>query len=119
MATTKSLPDTPRAPAKTGATGEGDTADMKVNVQQHGFSGDTCEIKLYKGDKEDAKQQFFAINQYQITIERDRWVRVPVEMADHIESILQTVREQDPAHPDDPDAFVFAEKERFPISRRG
>jgi hypothetical protein len=101
-----------------GTTGEGDTANMKVNVQQHGFSGKTVEIKIYKGEKEDPKQQFFGLNHYQITITRDKWVRVPVEMADHIEGLVTTVKEPDPDFPDNEDKFVWADKQRFPLTRR-
>ena len=101
-----------------GVTGEGDTADMPKNVQQHGFCGESCMIKLFKGDKEDPRQQFFAINNYHVTIDRDRWVSVPVEMADHIESLSFTVKEPDPADPENDDKFVWVEKSRFPLQRR-
>ena len=119
MRNTKAPTDMPVAKSSNGATGEGDTADMQKNVQQHGFSGETCEIKLFKGEKEDPKQQFFAINNYHVTIDRDRWVRVPVEMADHIESLAFTVKEEDPNDPDNEDKFVWADKARFPLTRRG
>lgn len=101
-----------------GVTGDGDTADMKVNVQQHKFSGNTCEIKLFKGSDPKLKEQFFGIDNYQITVQFDKWVRVPVEMADHIESCVATVREPDPDKPDDEDAYIFADKQRFPMQRR-
>jgi hypothetical protein len=110
--------DMPQARHATGATGDGDTANMEVNKQQHGFCGKTCEIKLFKGEKHEGKDQFFGINHYQITIERDKWVRVPVEMADHIESLFFTVKEPDPSDPENEDKFVWAEKARFPMSRR-
>ena len=102
----------------TGPNGQGDSADMDVNVQQHKFSGQTCEIKIFKGDKEDPKHQFFSVNHYHITIERDKWVRIPVEMADHIESLVQTVKEPDPQFPDDDNKFIWADKQRFPLQRR-
>ena len=101
-----------------GATGEGDSANMAVAKQQHGFSGRTCEIKIYKGSKEDPKQQFFGINHYQVTIDRDKWVKVPVELADHIQSLVETVKEPDPEFPEDDTKFVWADKQRFPLQRR-
>lgn len=120
MARTQSLApaDMPQPRMSHGATGEGDTADMKVNVQQHDFTGKSCEIRLFKDADPKKKEQFFGLNNYQITIQFDKWVRVPVEMADHIESIVETVREPDPAQPDDEDAFIFADKQRFPLQRR-
>jgi hypothetical protein len=102
----------------TGATGDGDTADMAVNVQQHGFSGKTCEIKLFKDADPKKKEQFFGLNHYQITIQFDKWVKVPVEMADHIESLHEAVKEPDPSDPENEDAYVFVEKQRFPLQRR-
>ena len=48
----------------------------------------------------------------------ETWVRVPVEMADHIESCVETVREPDPDQPDDEDAYIFADRQRFPLQRR-
>lgn len=105
-----------RAPQ--GVTGDGDTANMAVNVQQHGFCGKTCEIKLFKPADPKKKEQFFGINQYQITIQFDKWVSVPVEMADHIESIHEAVKEPDPADPENEDAFIFVDKPRFPLQRR-
>ncbi|MCA0214510.1 MAG: hypothetical protein LCH79_15200 [Proteobacteria bacterium] len=110
--------DMPVTNRNSGVTGDGDTADMKVNVQQHEFGGKTCEIKLYKSADPKLKEQFFGINNYQITIQFDKWVRVPVEMADHIESLIETVREPDPEKPDDEDAYIFADKQRFPLQRR-
>ena len=119
MRSSKAPADMPVGRNTTGATGDGDTADMQKNVQQHGFCGDTCEIKLFKGDKEDPRQQFFALNNYHVTIRRDHWVRVPVEMADHIESLAFTVKDADPNDPENEDKFVWAEKARFPLQRRG
>lgn len=110
--------DMPVTSTRQGATGEGDTANMKVNVQQHDFCGKTCEIKLYKSSDPKKKEQFFGLNNYQITIQFDKWVKVPVEMADHIESVIETVREPDPENPDDEDAYIFADKQRFPMQRR-
>lgn len=110
--------DRPVTSKSFGVTGEGDTANMKVNTQQHKFCGKTCEIKLFKSADPKQKEQFFGIDNYQITIQFDKWVRVPVEMADHIESCIETVREPDPERPDDEDAYIFADKQRFPLQRR-
>ncbi len=110
--------DMPVARTQPGVTGDGDSADMDVNVQQHNFCGRSCEIKLFKDADPKKKDQFFGLNHYQITIQFDKWVRVPVEMADHIESLIQTVREPDPANPEDEDAYIFADKQRFPLQRR-
>lgn len=120
MAKTQSLApiDAVQTRMPQGATGEGDTADMNVNVQQHSFSGKTCEIKLFKGDDPKKKEQFFGLNHYQVTIQFDKWVRVPVEMADHIESLYEAVKEPDPSDPDNEDAYIFVDKARFPLQRR-
>jgi hypothetical protein len=81
------------------------------------MSGNTCWIKLFKEEGTEPKEPFFGLNFYQITIKRDRWVEVPVEMADHIESLKTRVREDDPEHPDDPDRFIWVDKDRFPCQR--
>lgn len=95
------------------------TTNIDIAVQQHGFSGKTVEIKLFKSaDKNEPTTPFFAINSYAITIQREKWVRVPVEMADHIESLTYTVREMDPEEPDNPDKAVMVEQPRFPLQRR-
>lgn len=105
------------------APASSDTVDTStrtaVNVDQHGFSGETCEIKLYPASSSlEPTEPFFGINFYQVTIKRDKWVRVPVELADHIQSLEYTVREQDPDHPDDADKFIWVERPRFPLQRR-
>ncbi len=109
--------DMPTVAAATGPTGEGDRANMTLN-KQHQLSGKMAQIKIYPGSKEDPKDQFFGLNHYQITIRRGKWVEVPVEMADHIQGLTLTEREQDPDFPDDPDKFVWVDKPRFPIERR-
>lgn len=97
---------------------DGVTADMAKAVQQHSFSGETCEIKLFKGEPHEPIQPFFGLNNYQIQIQREKWVRVPVEMASHIESLVYTVREPDPDEPENIDKMQWAEKPRFPMQRR-
>jgi hypothetical protein len=109
--------DMPTLRRANGATGEGDTADMKVNVQQHEFSGKTCQIKLFKGEHK-TRDQYFGINHYNITIQFDKWVEVPVEMADHIESLYYAAKEPDPEDPENEFKFVYVDRRRFPAERR-
>jgi hypothetical protein len=97
---------------------DGSTTNIDVAVQQHGFSGKTCEIKLFKGEPHEPLQPFFGLNGYQIQIQREKWVRIPVEMADHIESLAYTVREPDPDEPENVDKMQWVEKQRFPLQRR-
>lgn len=97
---------------------EGSETDIDVAVQQHGFSGQTVEIKLFKGEANEPTQPFFGINNYQIQLQRERWVRVPVEMADHIESLTYSVREPDPEFPDDPFKARWVDKPRYPLQRK-
>ena len=98
---------------------DGSTTNIAVAMQQHGFSGETCEIKLFKSsDKNEPVVPFFGLNSYAITIQRDKWVRVPVEMANHIESLSYTVTETDPDHPEDPTKYKMVEQPRFPFQRR-
>lgn len=92
--------------------------DIDVAVQQHGFSGKTCEIKLFKGEPHEPIQPFFGLNGYQIIIQREKWVRVPVEMADHIESLAYTVREADPEEPENLNKMQWVDKQRFPLQRK-
>ena len=111
-----------KAQAKAAALAEttaGTETDIDVAVQQHGFSGQTCEIKLFKGELHEPQQPFFGLNNYQIQIQRERWVRVPVEMADHIEGLAYTVREADPEEPENIDRMRWVEKPRFPLQRKG
>lgn len=94
---------------------DGSTTDIAKVVQQYEFSGDTIEIKLFKGEQQEPIQPFFGLNNYQIQIQREKWVRVPVEMAKHIESLHYTVREPDPDEPENIDKAKWVEKARFPM----
>ena len=95
------------------------TTNIEVAMQQHGFSGKTVEIKLFKSsDRNEPTTPFFGINGYAITIQREKWVRVPVEMADHIESLAYTVREVDEEFPEDPEKVKMVEQPRFPLQRK-
>lgn len=94
---------------------DGSTTNIDVAVQQHGFSGKTCEIRLFKGEVGEPSTPFFGVNSYQISIQREKWVRIPVEMADHIESITQSVFEEDP---EVPSSGQWVDKQRFPMQRR-
>lgn len=96
---------------------DGATTDIAKNVQQHGFSGETVFVKLFKGEPHEPVQPFFGLNFYQIQIEREKWVRIPVEMADHIDSIVYTVREADQNEPENIDKMKWVEKARFPMQR--
>ena len=100
------------------AATDGRTTNSAVNVQQHGFSGDTCEIKLFKADQGEAVQQYVAIDSYSCILHRDVWIRVPVEVADHLEGLCYTRVEPDPMFPDDRTKDVWADKPRFPMQRR-
>lgn len=92
--------------------------DQAVNIQQHGFSGETCEIKLFKADASEPIQPFFGINGYSIVLHRDKWVTVPVEMADHIESLTSDVREFDPDFPEDYAKQIWVPRQRFALQRK-
>ena len=91
-----------------------------------GLSGDTVWIRLFKAEGNEDKEPFFGLGgtgatgqafDYHIKIQREKWVEVPKEMADHIEGLTYTVKEPDPADPDNPDKFVWADKQRFPLQR--
>lgn len=97
---------------------DGATTDIAKATQQHGFCGDTIEIKLFKGEQGEPVQPFFGLNNYQIQIQREKWVRVPVEMATHIESLHYTVREPDPDEPENIDKAQWVEKARFPLQKQ-
>lgn len=97
---------------------DGVTTDISKAVQQHSFSGKTVEIKLFKGEPHEPIQPFFGLNNYQIQIQREKWVRIPVEMANHIESLTYTVREPDPEEPENVDKMKWVDKQRFPLQRR-
>lgn len=80
--------------------GDGNTTNSEANVQQHSFSGKTCEIKLFKAEAGESSQQFVGVNGYTAILHREKWVRVPVEVADHLESLSYSVLESDPMDPD-------------------
>jgi len=105
----------PKADAK---AGDGSTTNAAVNKQQHGFSGDTCEIKLFKAENGESSQQFVAIDSYSCILHRDVWIRVPVEVADHLEGLCYTRLEADPMFPDDRTKDTWQDKPRFPMQRR-
>ena len=98
--------------------GDDNTTNSIANVQQHGFSGDTCEIKLFKAEAGEAAQQFVGLNGYTAIVHREKWIRVPVEVADHLESLTYGVLEADPMDPDNRAKDTWQEKQRFPLQRR-
>lgn len=105
-------------PKADAAVNDGSTTNSAVNMQQHGFSGNTCEIKLFKAEAGESAQQFVGLNSYTAILQREKWIRVPVEVADHLESLTYTVMEADPEFPDDRTKDRWAEKARFPLQRR-
>lgn len=98
--------------------GDATSTNVEANVNQHAFSGETCEIKLFKADPTEATQQFVALNSYSAILHRDQWVRVPVEVADHLESLTYSVLTPDPMDPDNRQKDTWQEKSRFPMQRR-
>lgn len=98
--------------------GDANTTNSEANVAQHGFSGETCEIKLFKAEAGEAAQQFVGLNSYSAILQREKWIRVPVEVADHLESLTYGVLEADPTDPDNRQKDVWSEKLRFPMQRR-
>lgn len=107
-----------KASSPTTTPPDGSTTNIDVAKNQHGFSGKTCQIKLFKGEPHEPVTPFFGINGYQITIQREKWVTVPVEMADHIESLTYTVREPDPDEPENLNKMQWVDKSRFPLQRK-
>lgn len=97
---------------------DGATTNVTANVQQHGFSGDTCEIKLFKAEAGESAQQYVGLNSYSAVLQREKWIRVPTEVADHLESLTYGVLEADPVDPDNRSKDVWTEKARFPMQRR-
>lgn len=97
---------------------DGTSTNVTANVQQHGFSGETCEIKLFKAEAGESAQQYVGLNSYSAVLHREKWIRVPVEVADHLESLTYGVLEADPTDPDNRAKDVWTEKARFPMQRR-
>lgn len=104
-------------PAKL-SKGDANSTNVEAAVSQHGFSGQTCEIKLFKAEPGESAQQFVALNGYTAILHREKWIRVPVEVADHIESLSYTVLEPDPMDPDNRAKDTWSEKARLPMQRR-
>ena len=100
------------------STGSDSATNEEAAVLQHGFSGETCEIKLFKAEAGESAQQFVGLNGYTAILHREKWIRVPVEVADHLESLTYSVLEADPTDPDNRAKDVWAEKQRFPMQRR-
>lgn len=97
---------------------DGNTTNIKVNMALHGFSGETCEIKLFKAEAGESSQQFVGLNNYTAILHREQWIRVPIEVADHLESLMYTVLEADPMDPDNRQKDKWVDKQRFPLQRR-
>lgn len=97
---------------------DGATTNSAANMSQHGFTGETCEIKLFKAEAGEAAQQFVGLNGYSAILHREKWVRVPIEVAAHLESLTYGILEADPVDPDNRAKDVWAEKARFPMQRR-
>jgi hypothetical protein len=100
------------------STGDANTTNSEANVSQHGFSGETCEIKLFKAEAGESAQQFVGLNNYTAILHREKWVRIPVEVAGHLESLTYSVLEADPMDPDNRAKDTWQEKQRFPLQRR-
>lgn len=98
--------------------GDANSTNSEANVNTHGFSGETCEIKLFKAEAGESVQQFVALNNYTAVMHREKWIRVPVEVADHLESLSYSVLEADPMDPDNESKKTWQEKQRFPLQRR-
>ena len=98
--------------------GDANTTNSHANVQQHGFCGDTCEIKLFKAEVGEAAQQFVGLNSYTAILHREKWIRVPVEVANHLETLSYSVLEADPMDSDNRAKDTWQEKSRFPMQRR-
>jgi hypothetical protein len=98
--------------------GDANTTNSEANVQQHNFSGETCEIKLFKAEAGESAQQFVALNGYTAIMHREKWIRVPLEVATHLESLTYSILEADPMDPDNRQKDTWQEKQRFPLQRR-
>jgi hypothetical protein len=107
-----------RPVSKKAKADDGATTNSAVNIQQHGFSGETCEIKLFKAEAGEMAQQFVGLNGYNAVLHRQVWIRIPVEVADHLESLTYSVLEPDPMDPDNRAKDTWQEKQRFPMQRR-
>lgn len=108
----------PKSDAAAVAAVDGSTTNSAVNVQQHGFSGETVEIKLFKAEAGESAQQFVGLNNYNAILHREKWIRIPVEVADHLESLTYSVLEADPMDPENRSKDTWSEKQRFPMQRR-
>lgn len=84
----------------------------------HGFSGELVDIKIFRGVPGEDSEPFFAIGTYTCRIRRDTWVRVPVELADMIDTLEVGDQEPDPAAPDDRTRDRWVQRKRFPFERR-
>lgn len=109
---------TKKSDAAAVAAVEGTETNSAVNMQQHGFSGDTVEIKLFKAESGEPTQVFVGLNSYSAILHRDRWIRIPVEVATHLESLTYSVLEADPADPDNRSKDTWQERPRFPMQQR-
>lgn len=107
-------------PAKTAKLSKGgdDATNVEANVNQHAFSGKTCMIKLFKAEPGEPTQPFVGLNSYSAILHREKWIEVPVEVADHIESLTYSVLEADPVDPDNRAKDTWQEKQRFPMQRK-
>ena len=109
-------PTTKRAAKR--STGNESSTNVEAAVTQHAFTGETCEIKLFKPEPGEPVQVFVQVNSYNAILHREKWVRVPVEVADHLESLMYNVLEPDPTDPDNRSKDAWTEKQRFPLQRR-
>lgn len=99
-------------------TSDGTATNIDVAVQQHGFSGETKEIKLFKAEAGEPTQVFVGVNGYTAILQREKWIRVPVEVVWHLESLTYSVLESDPTDPDNRAKDTWQEKQRFPMQVR-
>ena len=109
---------TKKSDAAAVAAVEGTETNSAVNMQQHDFTGDTCEVKLFKAENGEPNQVFVGLNAYSAILHRDRWIRIPVEVANHLELLTYSVLESDPSDPDNRSKDTWQERQRFPMQRR-
>lgn len=115
---TETVAEAPAKRATKRSTGNESSTNVEAAVTQHHFSGETCEIKLFKAESGEPGQPFVQVNSWNAILHRERWIRVPVEVADHLESLTYSVLEADPADPDNRSKDTWQEKQRFPLQRR-
>ena len=111
MAHSINPPDAAAGPAR--KTSQPVSAAAGLSLGAHGLSGHKVRVEFLKTKDQEPRDIFVGVNDYQARIKRGTVVEIPVEVFEVLKGATYLDREDDE---DDPDKFVWVEKQRYPFN---